>query len=172
MKRAERSMENMIYNPYSVKISPKKFIVHVSCSSNRKTINSQGITAKIALHKFMQKGVFAHNSMHPDLHWYPLNSYEDIGGGSVFSKLDMYDFWVIDTSIASNNWFLDTIGENDFLKIRRDFHLTKGLYIMTKEDVPRNAIKLYKFQTDEYWDQKGYGAHHFQSKKRFRPLEF
>tara|TARA_B110000285_G_scaffold229225_1_gene293600 strand:+ start:332 stop:829 length:498 start_codon:yes stop_codon:yes gene_type:complete len=161
-------------NCYTEQIIPQRFIIHVSYSSNRDEILSNGLLSKKALHSIKEsKGVFAHNDMCPNEDWYPytLDKWE-LKVGIHFSLFDMYDYWVIDTSMLPNNWFVDTIGEIDFLRNRRDFHLTKGLYIMTKEDVPRNAIKLYKFQTDEYWEQKGFGAHHFQSKMMFRPFKF
>lgn len=166
MKGEKNAMETPSSNPYSVKLKPQRFIIHVSSSINREAINDHGIIAKQALNEVASKGVFAHNSMNPDYFWFPF-IFNDYTGN--YSELDDYDFWVIDTHKTDNTWFIDTCGVEDFLVNING--ASKQLYIMTKTNISREAITLYKFQTDCYWEYKGNGAIHFRSKPRFRAFE-
>jgi hypothetical protein len=151
-------------NSYKQQITPNRFIAHVSCSSNRTEILSNGILASKALNNISESyGVFAHDSMTPTEDWYPftLERWESINGLN-YSLLDKYDYWVIDTHRIKNIWFNDDIATKDFGH--------PNLYIMTKENIPSTAIKLYKFQQELFWEKKGIGAVHFCSKPRFRQL--
>jgi len=139
-------------------ITPSRYVYHVSYKMARESIFKKGLLGfKQGYYKNspFKKAVFAHNKSIPNLDWYPFildhydwmshNDYnvqfEDYYDYFKFKCMQLgYDFWQIDTSKLSGQWYIDQVAMNDFMG-----GMEYPYYIVYEGDIPVNALKLYNF---------------------------
>ncbi len=133
------------------KITPLRYVYHVSYASSRESIEKKGLIAKFS-EMNDAKCVFAHNAGYPDMGWYPFcfdePFYWEKTADFDSRELDFlyfmlkyeYDFWQIDTRKAGISWYIDKHGMNDFYD-----GINYPFLIMAFDDVPRDAIRLFNF---------------------------
>lgn len=148
---------------YSEHIQTNRYLYHLTYKKHRDSIDQYGLKANTTMDKpyavKYENAVFAHNSDLITLDWYPLtmdyNQWdywgkfdriisfpeEDGAIADAFSKT--YDIWRIDTKRFTAKWFIDEIGERDF---KGSFFKKKGLYVVTFESIPREAIEFCKLE--------------------------
>jgi hypothetical protein len=137
---------------YSVKIKPRRYVYHLTCSENREFILLEGLKAN-SKNGYYRNAVFAHNTNKLTDCWYPyvLDQYEIMFGvikepaklmnfGSWIEQdfITMkYDIWRIDTYALNRTWFIDNLAMNNFMN-----GVNYPYYIMSYGDIPTSAIKL------------------------------
>jgi hypothetical protein len=155
------------------KITTNRFLFHVSHPSNRTSILKNGLVVYQKSNSLIPNGIYAHNTIQePNFSWYPfafIGEYDH----SLFQDLcpvKHYDYWRIDTSLLPNEWYLDHAATDDYQLIYKTN--TKNLFTYSPENIPLFALKLFKFQKEEYKLIKGIqGAIHFSNIKEFRRFE-
>ena len=146
--------KNMEEN-YALKVKPRRFIYHVTCSSHRESILKKGLIGCPKKINGFRNAIFAHNSPMPDYSWYPFCF--DAGWGWDYSikfedpvdsfahqmEQNGYDFWRIDTWNFKKEWFLDDVGMDDFYEGSRFPFL-----IVTFDNIPPTALKRFRFHAE------------------------
>lgn len=131
-------------------IKTRRFVYHVSYWGFRKSISKYGLLLHGKYGRYDESAIFANNSPYPRYHWYPfvLDGW-DWSVGEKFSFLNeeshdwfirhasYYDFWQIDTKAIPNQWYRDDATDLDI-----------AFPVVTFENIPPHALKLYKLQND------------------------
>jgi len=152
------------------KITTNRFLFHVSHPSNRTSILKNGLVVNQKTNSLIPNGIYAHNSIQePNFSWYPfafIGEYENADFLSL-CPLKFYDYWRIDTSLLSNEWYLDYAASEDYKLINHTN--PKNLFTYSLENIPLSALKLYRFQQEKLKQIEGAnGVMHFISMKSFR----
>lgn len=153
------------------KITPHRYVIHVSHPYFRESIDRKGLL-KNGTEGIIPEGVYAHNLLvKPNYDWFPfvLKFECDSFLSSITNEgpLRLYDYWVIDTHAIDNDWYIDYCALSDFGD--DTCYNTFSMFIYSDKDVPRSAIKLFRFQNEMRWDYKGVdGAYHFRGLDEFR----
>ena len=133
------------------KITPLRYVYHVSYASSRRQIEEKGLQGS---HNWMYDAncVFAHNAGYPDWKWYPFCFDEPFYWEKTVDfdsrELDFlyfmlkygYDFWQIDTRKIDNEWFIDQAGMDDFYE-----GISYPFLIMTIGSIPGEALRRFNF---------------------------
>ena len=141
--------------PYREKrIQTKKYLWHVSSPLYRYSINEMGIITNDSWTYL--PAVFANNMLYPDFgifmrFW---DDYTfDIFDNPSFEDVAIYfglDFWQIDTDLYKGHWFLDHVYELDYCgRQGMDY------YVYTYNNIPRNAIKLFRYRKPKHYFYEG-----------------
>jgi hypothetical protein len=159
------------------KVTPHRFVYHLTKKSNRASIAHFGLLACDG--SWYENAVFSHNSNSINSDWYPY-VFEDVfyytcitgGSGKYYSQIinddqpivtNMlyfleYDIWRIDTHKLNRDWFIDSVTAAEFL-----LNPTIPFYIMSHSDIPVSALKLINLENPiDIFLQKirWYCAHH------------
>jgi hypothetical protein len=136
------------------KVTPRRFVYHVSRKSVRDSIAKHGLIAR-HYDRIGGNAIFAHNSNQLDRDWYPYcfdvfyftprgtgkNKSQIINDDKPvvtnFVYLLEFDVWRIDTHKLNRNWYIDNAACYDFMQ-----KLNIPFYLFTYGDVPPSALKL------------------------------
>lgn len=133
------------------KITTNRFLFHVSHPSNRTSIFQNGLVVHQKTNSLIPNGIYAHNAIQePNFSWYPFAFIGEYENTDFFSlcPLKFYDYWRIDTSLLSNDWYLDQAATNDYQLINNAN--PKHLFVYSSENIPVNALKLFRFQQEKH----------------------
>lgn len=151
------------------KITTNRFLFHVSHPSNRTSILKNGLIVHQKTNSLIPNGIYAHNTIQePNNSWYPfafIGEYENTDFLSL-CPLKFYDYWRIDTSLISNEWYLDHAASEDYKLINHTN--PKKLFTYSPENIPLAALKLYRFQQEKHvqYISKN-GVLHIRNSKEF-----
>jgi len=157
------------------KITPRRFVYHLTKKSHRASIARYGLLACSG--SWYENTVFAHNSNSINSDWYPY-VHADVfyytcvtgGPGKYYSQIinddqpivtNMlyfleYDVWRIDTHKLKRVWFIDSVAAAEFL-----LNPTIPFYIMSYGDIPVSALKLINLEKPvDIFYQKADGVAH------------
>ena len=147
--------ETYVSGNYRKRIKTQRFLYHFTRNYSRSEINQKGLIGSSSKVIGYNNAVFAHNDSLPDSSWYPFcfdecwnwgPYYENIDNFEVYCQIMDYDFWRIDTWKIKNTWFIDNVAASNFNTGKDPRNIDLKLYVVTFEDIPRNALKLFKFQ--------------------------
>lgn len=128
---------------YKQKITPRRYIYHISKKCYRNLIIKEGLIGKSNSIIGYKNAIFAHNTPQRLNFWFPyiLDRWElDLDGFKTpLEKFIIlkYDVWRIDTRKIINEWFLDNVAQEDFLNGSK-----YPFYIVTFENIHPSALKL------------------------------
>lgn len=149
---------------YSTPILPQRYLYHITGKKNRFSIEENGLSVNTANGKSLKykNAVFAHNSSHLTLDWFPLcmdfyewSYWDNFDFKTSFPKDEeaiknafdsYYDIWRIDTTLFKGNWFVDGVGEREF---KGSFFRPTGLFVVTFESIPAHCIKRCSVELKE-----------------------
>jgi hypothetical protein len=128
------------------KIQPERFVWHVTSKRNRQSILATGLDAQKSKHN----AVCANNQSRNILFFYPfcINEYN---GEFTPLMLTQYDYWRIDTTKVSADWYIDPNmkgGPSEFMGSDRNF-------VVTETSIPVEALTLYKIDM-RYINKRSY----------------
>lgn len=133
------------------KITTNRFLFHVSHPSNRTSIFQNGLVVQQKTNSLIPNGIYAHNSIQePNFSWYPFSFFGEYDSNELLGicPLKFYDYWRIDTSLISNEWYLDHAASEDYKLINHTN--PKKLFTYSPENIPLAALKLYRFQQEKH----------------------
>lgn len=127
--------KNLTDVPGITKITPQKYVWHVSPKRNRQSILNFGLNAELSEHKC----VFANNQSRNIDFFYPfcVDIYYECFRDEDYLE---YDYWRIDISKVNGIWYIDPNmknGPKEFMGSSRNF-------IVTESSVPAEALTLFK----------------------------
>jgi hypothetical protein len=142
---------------YTKKVSPSRYLYHVSNQDFRPFIEKQGLLpqGKYRTENGMLPALFAHDCKKgkPGVNWYPfvMDYIESISDERHLYhqfknfnfrrliKLQGFDVWCIDTHFLQNTWYLD---EPLFFEFKPFFTTKPPKYLVSFEAVAREALRL------------------------------
>lgn len=159
---------------YQQRITPQRFVYHLTSKSNRLSIAKKGLIGHSTQSIGYQNAIFAHNHCKPSCLWYPyiLDVYDSNPNQTIkflndenFIVTDFalmnYDVWKIDTKAIKNEWFVDNVALKDFLA-----GSWYPYYVVTFRDIPASALKLIDYLNPYgFFHKKGEVAHVFSQYK-------
>ena len=152
------------------KITTNRFLFHVSHPSNRFAILKNGLVVLNKKDSLIPNGIYAHNSIQePNFSWYPFSFFGEYDSNELLGicPLKFYDYWRIDTSLISNEWYLDHAASEDYKLINHTN--PKKLFTYSPENIPLAALKLYRFQQEKHVQYVSEnGVLHIRNSKEFR----
>lgn len=152
------------------KITTNRFLFHVSHPSNRFAILKNGLVVLNKKDSLIPNGIYAHNSIQePNFSWYPFSFFGEYDSNELLGicPLKFYDYWRIDTSLISNEWYLDHAASEDYKLINHTN--PKKLFTYSPENIPLVALKLYRFQQEKHVQYiSENGVLHIRNSKEFR----
>jgi len=139
---------------YTQKITPRRFVYHMTSRFNRSLILKKGLLASSSEGIGYKNAVFAHNTkMLSDL-WYPyvMDHWAWFGDNTriihsedplldQFLHFHCYDIWRIDTRKFKRDWFIDNVAGDDFLRNPKSSY-----YIVTFGNITVDEIKLVNLE--------------------------
>lgn len=152
------------------KITTNRFLFHVSHPSNRTSILKNGLVVHQKTNSLIPNGIYAHNAIQePNFSWYPFSFFGEYDSNDLLGicPLKFYDYWRIDTSLISNDWYLDQAASEDYKLINHTN--PKKLFTYSPENIPLAALKLYRFQQEKHVQYiSENGVLHIRNSKEFR----
>jgi len=144
-----------------IKITPNRFVYHVTSPKNRESINKLGL---LPYTKSYCGGLYANNGFKPDMNWFPFildrwDLFFEEDEWDFYEWISKYDIWQIDTLAIENDWYTD----------RFEIGIIEPtLHIRTFEAVDRKAIKLFKTESGSEMFREGDGVAHCYYTGKFK----
>ena len=133
-------------------IKPDRYMWHLTRESCRDSISKFGLERRLCGDKPLcgDNGIWAHNNIIHINQFYPM-TWDGIYSNANYRD---FDFWRIDTKLCNSNWKMDPYMTPLKLNYKTNEWRYAIKYLVTKDSIPPEALKLYQFPQDGYYDDE------------------